>query len=72
MVKVIPAILEFNNEIKIENMPKKTMSFCHKCAKKKKSMILISYNMIFLKKFVWTNCKFSILFGRFNFEACNL
>jgi hypothetical protein len=34
MVKLVPNILEFNNEIKIENMPKKIMTFCHKCAKK--------------------------------------
>jgi hypothetical protein len=30
MVMFVPMILKFSDEIKIENMPKKIMVFCHK------------------------------------------
>jgi hypothetical protein len=65
MVIFTPMVLEFNDKIKIENMPKKVMVFCHKFAKRRCFIIVISCtcDKVLLYQFCYMkDYKFSILF----------
>jgi hypothetical protein len=70
MVMFAPTILEFNDKIKIENMPQKIMIFCHKFMERRCLMIVISYtcDRVTLYQFHYMS---SILFRKFNLKTCN-
>jgi hypothetical protein len=72
---LVPMILEFSDKIKIENVPKKIMVFCHKFVERICFMIVISYTYDRVASYqstIWKNCKSFILFGRFNLEECEV